>query len=190
LRAKVFNKDFKRVQSQLFWEDNNNIQRYIERKAIIKITGWFLTKWQNIDPYGYFMCGFDLYKKNFSYVKFFDEKILLLYITRDKNKKRDINITKKKMIESAVFVKKWMVKNNATLYDYINAREGHLRMAVDHYLKNQIDASFFVFLIGKGMILTDMDRSQIPYIQQKFRKIQFGLNDIRDFIKKLEGRLL
>jgi hypothetical protein len=30
LRAKVFNKDFKRVQSQLFWEDNNNIQRYIE----------------------------------------------------------------------------------------------------------------------------------------------------------------
>jgi hypothetical protein len=77
-----------------------------------------------------------------------------------------------------------------TLYDYINAREGHLRMAVDHYLKNQIDASFFVFLIGKGMILTDMDRSQIPYIQQKFRKIQFGLNDIRDFIKKLEGRLL
>jgi len=30
LRAKVFNKDFKRVQSQLWWEDNNNIQRYIE----------------------------------------------------------------------------------------------------------------------------------------------------------------
>ena len=28
-RAKIFNKDFNRVRSQIWWEDNNNIQKYI-----------------------------------------------------------------------------------------------------------------------------------------------------------------
>jgi len=159
------------------------------KKALIKITGWFLTKWLNIDPYTYFSCGFELYKKNFSYAKFFKDKIFLLYKTRDKNRKRDIRITKKGLVESAIFVKKWMDQNKATLYDYMNARNGHLRIAVDDYIKDKIDAPFFVFLINKGMILTDMDRSHIPYIQKKFRIIQFGLNDIKEFTKKLGERL-
>ncbi len=30
LRAKTFNKDFNRVKTQLWWEENNNIRRYIE----------------------------------------------------------------------------------------------------------------------------------------------------------------
>jgi hypothetical protein len=30
LRAKTFNKDFKRVKSQLWWEENSNVKRYIE----------------------------------------------------------------------------------------------------------------------------------------------------------------
>jgi hypothetical protein len=33
LRAKTFNKDFKRVKSQLWWEENNN-KRYIESYSI------------------------------------------------------------------------------------------------------------------------------------------------------------
>ena len=161
----------------------------VNKKALIKITGWFLTKWLNIDPYDYFMCGFDLYEKKFTYVKFFKDNILVLYKTRYKNKKRDIKITKKGLAESAIFVKKWMITNKATLNEYIHKRDGHLGLAVDHYLKDKIDASFFVLLIEKGMILTDMDRSQVPYIQEKFRKIKFGLNDIKDFIKKLEEKL-
>jgi len=159
------------------------------KKALIKITGWFLTKWQNIDPNLYFQCGFQLYEKNFSYMKFFKDKIILLYKTRDKNKKREIKITKKGLADSAIFVKKWMNKNNASLLEYINTREGNQRIAVDHYTKNKIDASFFVFLMRKGMILTDNERSVIPYIQKNYRKITFGLNDIEGFIKKLEEKL-
>lgn len=158
------------------------------KKALIKITGWFLTKWQNINPYKYFMCGFEL-NKNLSYTKFFNEKILLLYTTRDKNLKRDIRITKQGLIKSAGFVKKWMNENNSTLNDYMNTREGHQKLAVDHYLKGNIDAPFFVFLLRKGMILTDNERSCIPYIQAKFRKITFALNDIQDFLKKLGEKL-
>jgi len=173
-------KDFELHFNTKFKEQN--------KKALIKITGWFLTKWQNINPYDYFICGFELYK-SFTYMKFFDEKILLLYKTRDKNKKRNVKITKKKLIESACFVKKWMNENNGTLYDYINSREGYQRIAIDHYLKDKIDASFLVFLIKKGMILTDNERSVIPYVQANFRKITFALNDMKDFLKKLERKL-
>lgn len=167
----------------------NNRFKEQNRKALTKITGWFLTKWQNIDPYEYFLCGFELFKKNFTYVRFFDEKIILLYKTRDKNKKREINITKKTLIKSAYFVKKWIEKYNKTFNEYITIRNGNQKIAVYHYLKNKIDASFFVFLLNKGMILTDNDRSMIPYIQTNYRKIIYELNLIEDFIKKMEEKL-
>ena len=175
-------KDFEKHFNERFKEQN--------KKKLIKITGFFLTKWNNIDPYKYFMCGFELYKKRFSYMKFLDEKILLLYKVRDKNEKRLVTITKKGLVDSAVFVKKWMDLNHTTLLGYMNEREGNQKKAVDHYLKNKIDASFFVFLLNKGMILTGTERSVIPYIQKNFRKIQFGLRDIEDFVKKIERRLI
>ena len=66
----------------------------VNQKKLVKATNWFNTKWSNIDPYIYFTCGFELYKKRFSYIKFFEEKILLLYIQRDKNEKRQIRVNK------------------------------------------------------------------------------------------------
>jgi len=175
-------KDFEKHFNEKFKEPN--------KKALIKITGWFLTKWQNIDPYTYFKCGFELYNKNFTYTKFFNDKILLLYITRDKNNKREVEITKKGLVDSAIFVKKWMQENKLNLNEYMHVRNGGMLLAVEHYLNNNIDASFFVFLIRKGMILTDDDRSVIPYVYTNYRKITFGLNDISDFIRKLEEKLI
>ncbi len=174
-------KDFEKHFNEKLAEQN--------KKKLIKITGWFITKWQNIDPYTYFKCGFDLHGKNFTYMKFFHEKILLLYKTRDKNEKREVRITKQNLINSAKFVKKWMDKNNATLDEYIRTREGNQRIAVDHYLKNKIDATFLVYLMQRGMFLTDTERSVIPYVQKNYRKITFGLNDIKDFVKKLGEKL-
>lgn len=161
----------------------------VNKKALIKITGWFLTKWQNIDPYRYFSCGFELFK-TFTYINFFNDKILLLYVTKDKNEKREIKITKKGLVDSAIFVKKWMNENGCNLYEYMRLRDGNQLTAIDHYLKNHIDASFFVFLIRKGMILIDQDRSLIPYIHTNYRKITFGLNDLKDFLVKLEEKLI
>jgi GTP-binding protein EngB required for normal cell division len=73
--------------------------------------------------------------------------------------------------------------------DYMRARNGTQRVAIEHYLENNIDAAFLVFMIRKGMILNDHDRSMVPYIQERYRKINFGLNDIKDFLVKLEGKL-
>jgi hypothetical protein len=71
----------------------------------------------------------------------------------------------------------------------MRARDGNQRVAIDHYLKNNIDAAFLVFMIRRGMVLTDQDRSYIPYIQERYRKINFNLNDIEDFLIKVEEKL-
>lgn len=172
-----------------FEEHFNTKFKEQNKKALIKITGWFLTKWKDIDPYEYFTCGFELFKKSFTYTKFFNDKIILLYKTRDKNKKREIHITKQALIKSALFVKKWIEENNISFDEYLRIREGHQKIAVSHYINNSIDATFIVFLIQKGMLLTDTERSLMPYVQSNYRKITFGLNTIKDFIKKLEEKL-
>jgi len=160
----------------------------VNQKKLAKATNWFNTKWSNIDPYVYFTCGFELYKKRFSYIKFFEEKILLLYIQRDKNEKRQIRVQKEKLIASAKFVKKYMRDNDMrTLNEYIDTNDGNQKLAVTHYLKNEIDASFFVFLLKKGMKLTDIDRSFIPYVSKHYRTINVMLVDIKSFLSKIEA---
>lgn len=159
----------------------------INQKKLAKIAGWFNTKWNNIDPYLYFKCGFELYKKRFSYIKFFEEKIILLYIQRDKNTKREARATKENLIKSAGFVKKYMRENEIqSLQEYIDTNDGNQKLAVSHYLKNKIDASFFVFLLKKGMALTDTDRSFIPYIAKNYRILNLMLIDMKPFLDKIE----
>jgi hypothetical protein len=162
----------------------------VNQKKLTKITGYFLTKWSNIDPYTYFKCGFDLYKHRFSYVKFFNERILMLYKQRDKNEKREIKVSKRKIIDSAKFLIKYMNENEIfTLQEYIDTTDGSRRLAVTHYLQNKIDASFFVWLIKKGMKLSDEDRSYIPYISKQYRTINVLLNsDLKEFLSKIEKK--
>ena len=64
---------------------------------------------------------------------------MLLYIQKDKNRKREIDITKKGLINSAKFVKEWMRVNNKNFNEYIHHRDGKSIIAVDHYLKNKIE---------------------------------------------------
>jgi hypothetical protein len=159
----------------------------INQKKLAKITNWYNTKWSNIDPYRYFTCGFELYKKRFSYIKFFEEKILVLYIQRDKNEKRQTRVTKEKLITSAKFIKQYMKDNHiSSLQEYMDTNDGNQKLAVSHYLKNEIDSSFFVFLLKKGMRLSDTDRSFIPYISKHYRIINVMLVDIKPFLDKME----
>jgi len=159
----------------------------INQKKLVKATNWFNTKWSNIDPYRYFTCGFELYKKRFSYIKFFEEKILVLYIQRDKNEKRQTRVTKEKLITSAKFIKQYMKDNHiSSLQEYMDTNDGNQKLAVSHYLKNEIDSSFFVFLLKKGMRLSDTDRSFIPYISKHYRIINVMLVDIKPFLDKME----
>jgi len=159
----------------------------VNQKKLTNITNWFNTKWSNIDPYLYFKCGFELYKKRFSYVKFFEDKIIMLYKQRDKNKKRNADATKKNLVNSAKFIKRYMKENEIlSLQEYIDTNDGNQKLAVSHYLKNKIDASFFVFLMKRGMKLSDVDRSYIPYIAKNYRRLNIELNEMKSFLDKIE----
>lgn len=160
----------------------------VHKRALIKATQWFATKWSNINPYEYFLCGFELYK-TFSYHMFFKKNIIKLYIEKDKNGKRKVETTKQGLIKSAMFVKEWMKENGKTFNEYMRERDGNQRVVIDHYLKNKIDSAFMVFMIRKGMMMDDQDRSYIPYIQERYRKINFALNDLKDFLVKLEEKI-
>lgn len=164
---------------------NNRFQK-TNRESLRKITGLFLTKWINIDPFLYFKCGFELYKNNFTYTKFFKEPILNLYIQRDKAKKRELEANKKNIIKSAVHLK----GTGYSLRDYIMTRDGARSLAIADYLKNNIDAYFLVWLIKRhGLRLTDADRSDIPYIHSNFRKISVQIEDLKNFFRKVEQKL-
>ena len=114
----------------------------------------------------------------------------MLYKTRDQNKKRKVKITKQGLVNSAKFVKKYMNDYSInSLYDYIGMSEGNQKIAVEHYLANLIDASFFVFLLNKGMKLTDHERGIVPYIGTNYRRIMIELKEMKAFVKKLEGKL-
>lgn len=161
-------------------------------KTLDTLALWFNTKWQNIRVEEYFDCGFEIYQKNFYYERFLDPKIIRLYIQKDKNIKRTINISKKNIIDSAKFVKSYM--NQAgykTFHIYCSVRKNNKCLPVYHYLQNKIDSVFLIWLIwNKTIVLTDEERPYIPYIIDNYRKVIIMLQNMRPFLKKVKEYVL
>jgi hypothetical protein len=127
-------------------------------------------------------------------MKFLDERILNYYITLDKNKKRETTNIKKDLVESAKYVKKWVNDYDKTLYDYIQIedKENGRKLAVTDYIKGKIDTSLFIWLITKGLILTDTDRGYLPYANEfgeTYRKIIFEIKNMTSFMNALEDKI-
>jgi hypothetical protein len=146
------------------------------REALETAVQMFSTKWRNIDIDRYFTYGFELFGKNFTYVRMFDRRLFNLYVDRDKNEKRDIEGGKRKVIDSAKFIKEHLktLPNYKQISDplrkYCNLNDGLSKVAVNHYLTGKIDKLFLVWLIRRGFLpLTDQDRALIPYIVENYR---------------------
>jgi hypothetical protein len=123
-------------------------------------------------------------------MKFLEPKVLKLYIARDKIKKRKTRLLKESMLESALYVKKWMKNNNVyTLQEYVQCTNGNISIAVEHYRKGKLDNGFFVFLLTKGLILNNNERNYVPYIIQNYRKIRSNLEKLKEFIRKMEDKI-
>jgi hypothetical protein len=150
------------------------------RDALILATGYFNTKWQNVDPALFFDCGFELFKK-FTYIQFFDERVMNLYKAKDKNRKREMEVNKEKLKESSAFVQKFMTDNEMkSLKEYCRRRNGESLIVVEHYLKGHIDKYFFVYLIDKRLILlNEDDKTMIPYIIEQYRECLQKLKELR-----------
>jgi hypothetical protein len=147
------------------------------REILSLTTKYFLTKWRNINQFEYFLCGFELYK-GFSYHQFFDQKVMTLYITKDKNKKRKLKMVSADLQKSKNFVLNYIKENNIkSLKAYGQMKEGEVSLPVQHFTHNFIDKFFLVKLINKGIVvLTDSDRIQVPYIIDQYREIQEEMN--------------
>jgi hypothetical protein len=160
------------------------------RAALYKITAWFKTKWNQIDPERYFLAGFELYK-TFTYKNFFDPRVLRLYINKDKHIKREAKCNKENMVACVKFVKKYMLDHNLrTFFIYCNTRHENKCLPVLHYLDNKIDAFFLTWLLYSRLIhLTDTEEMMIPYVIKNYRENVVKLLNINDFLKKLKEKL-
>ena len=160
------------------------------REALLMVTGFFSTKWENVDPYRYFQSGFELLK-TFSYINFFDPRVMRLYIQKDKNIKRESSDYKKEIVQSVVFVGNYMRKNNIIMFsDYLQKKDGNRRIITKHYIANKISKFFIVWLMVLGKLsLSDSDIAFMPYISDQYRDIRVKLDEIGPFLRKIKGRL-
>ena len=173
------------------WESHfNNRMSKKNREALVLATKYFNTKWDKIDVFRFMQCGFELLK-TFSYTQFFDQRIINLYIHKDKHIKRDAKLTKEGVVDSLKFVKTYM-KDNGTISisRYCMIEKNGTRLAVRHYIDNKINKYFIVWLISMGMLhLTDDERAQMPYIIEQYRNILAKLKGSEKFLNKLKEML-
>lgn len=160
------------------------------REALVLATQYFNTKWTNVNPYRYMQCGFEMFK-TFSYVKFFDPRIMRLYVQKDKNIKREMNVNKKGIIDSVKFIKGYMKENKVfMLRDYLEMKDGYKKLIVTHYVQGYIDKYLLVWLVKTGkLILTDDDRACMTYIVHQYREIGDKLQEINGFMRKVGEKL-
>jgi hypothetical protein len=176
-------KSFRQAQSNFLsrpyrlpkdWETHFNKMIQTTRDKITILVTHFNTKWMNIDIDRYFKTGFDLFGKNFSYNKFTDPKIMLLYIENDKTLKRNYILTKENFTKSKNFVIDWCknksIREDLSLFtQYSRMEDNGMKAPVTHYLKNKIDKYFFTWLImEKYFVLTDEDRVLVPLITENY----------------------
>jgi hypothetical protein len=157
------------------------------KENLIMAKSFFNTKWKEIDPYRYFLCGFELYK-SFSYNMFFKPNIINLYKNRDKILKRDLQDAKVGITNSLKFLKLYLKENNIdNIAKYCRKKIQNRCLPVKHYLENNIDKFFLIYLIRKGfLMLEDDERALLPYVVENYREIVLKFNDISDFITKID----
>jgi len=165
------------------------------REVLELVAKYFSTKWVNIDVEKFMGCGFELFGKNFTYTKFFNSKLMRFYIERDKNKKRKIELSKKEMVKSARYVKRYMqpIRNNpniSLIREYCRKRDGEIRLIVRHHVQGHIDKYFLVWMVSSGQItLTDDERALVPYVIGRYRDYVEDLKAVNPFLKKLRTLL-
>jgi len=149
--------------------------------------------WYKICPHTYFRIGFNIFGKKFSYVKFFEKVILKKYMQDDRLQKRDLTLSKKELIKSAKFIRKFMSRKNPNLRlslarQYSVLTDGKASLPIIHYIQGHLDKFFLVWLMRRGLIkVGDDERAQIPDIVDSYREYLAVLDKpgMSDFLEKL-----
>lgn len=173
------------------WESKFQSFSKQNQDALTKAAQYFSTKWHNIDIDKFMKLGFELFEHKFTYTKFFDNRLLNYYINRDKNEKRNIQLSKQKIIESAKWIKEYMKQyngNGSLLLKYCNMHNNNQKVAVEHYLKGYIDGYFLAWLVHRGYLqLQEIEKNEISYAN--LRKIKINLESVKDFMFQVENNI-
>jgi hypothetical protein len=176
------------------WEKFKTRMKKTNLDALELATRYFNTKWNKLDPERYFSTGFYLHGNGFTYIRFFDKKNLIKYIKDDKMLKRDLEVNKRSLIESAKFIKQYMSNRNGVnpkislLRQYSCLKEGNMLLPVLHYIQGHVDTYFLVWLMRRGLVVIDDDhRPQIPYIVERYREHMAVINkpQISKFLERM-----
>lgn len=175
---------------------SNHIKKMPEKhyKNLESLTKHFQMAYHNVEPDKYFDCGFQLYSRKFTYNKFFDDKIMKLYITKDKNAKRDVELSKKDIIESLKFVVKFIGdrrnKNISLLMQYCTMYVDNTLAPIKHYNQLKINKYFFVWLLRDNFLkLEDDIMIDVPIIVDNYRNLCYDLATIDGFLIDVKKKI-
>jgi len=149
----------------------------------------FNTRWQNIDMDNFFDCGFKLHGKSFTYTKFFDRRVLSLYIENDKQTKRQNTNIKESHLNGLEFIHKWMDtrhnRDDISLFKhYCMLTDNGVRAPIKHFIMNRISKYTLVWLIkNKYLVLEDNERNMIPLIVENYRKLS---REVKEAVEEQE----
>ncbi len=158
-----------------------------------QVTKKFNGTWYKICPHTYFRTGFNIFGKKFSYVKFFEKVVLKKYMQDDRLQKRNMNLSKKELINSVKFIRKYMSRKRTNprvslVRQYSALAEGQASLPIIHYIKGHLDKFFLVWLMRRGLVkVTDDERAQIPDIVDNYREYLAVLDKpgMSNFLEKL-----
>lgn len=150
-------------------------------KAYLKaISNNFNTVWHNINLNDFIRCGFSIFKENFTFEKFFERKVIDLYIRKDKQNKWYSRMSIKESFEKSMnFVRKYMKENHITsLYEYCGSVIGGRKIVIDHHVKdNKVCKYFIVYMYQLGFLkMNDADWLLLPHVRENYVDISNKLS--------------
>jgi hypothetical protein len=167
--------------------DHNGNQLY-------KMTSYFNTTYSNINMDRYMACGFELWDA-FTYRHFCDPKIINLYMTHDKQRKRKMKASVEEIDVTFEFLKREMgVKPRRDGYGQLQSfckfRDGNVRLIINTYLKGKIDTMTMTYCIFQRYIsLSDDERALTPYIADRYRELVENMQEVKRYIERKEIEL-
>lgn len=165
-----------------------NKQKKEIKDGITNLTGFFNTKFHNINSELYIRCGFEIWK-NFTYHQFTDEKVIKLYKIRDKSIKREGEAFKKSYVESIKYILKIIrCKECSNISDYFDkySKMDNGIKPIQDFLKNKICKYMIVYLIlNEYLVIDDFDKNYLSIIKNNYGDYVKEIKSNKTFICKL-----
>lgn len=177
------------------WEEfRHRKMSEVNRTQLDKAALYFNTTYSNIDIDMYMACGFEIWK-GFTYAKFLHQKVIDLYIHKDKVKKRSLEVTHREVETTFNNIHDWLQgqperPGYTQLQNFCKFRAGEVRIIINMYVQGKIDVMTLAYCVNRNYInLTDDERALSPYLVQRYRDLLEYLEDVKPFIQQKEREL-